>query len=74
MAYFDAGFDAVAGLARLNPRELRTLPALHRARLSNLRRYDHALGYLKAMRDAGSDLEAFLRSVKALYERFRQEP
>ncbi len=50
-AYFDAGYDAVAGLAQLNPRELRTLPHYHRARLAAVRRYDYAVGYLKAARD-----------------------
>jgi cellulose synthase/poly-beta-1,6-N-acetylglucosamine synthase-like glycosyltransferase len=51
LPYIDAGYDAVAGLARLNPRELRMLPAAHRARLATLRRYDHAMSYLKAARD-----------------------
>jgi cellulose synthase/poly-beta-1,6-N-acetylglucosamine synthase-like glycosyltransferase len=50
LAYFDAGYDGVAGLARLSPRELRSLPTAHRARLSALRRYDFAVSYLKAWR------------------------
>src|ERR1700722_6553966 len=51
LAHFHHGYDAVAGLARLQPRELRRLPHSHRARLAALRRYDHAIGYLKAARD-----------------------
>ena len=51
LTHFEAGYDAVAGLARLNPRDLRALPPPHRARLASLRRYDLALSYLKAMRD-----------------------
>jgi hypothetical protein len=52
LAYFDRGYAAVAGLARLKPWELRKLPDAHRARLAAIRRYDHAIGYLKAARDA----------------------
>jgi len=51
VAWFDRGYDAVAGLARLQPRELRKLPRPHRARLAAIRRYDHAIGYLRAVRD-----------------------
>jgi cellulose synthase/poly-beta-1,6-N-acetylglucosamine synthase-like glycosyltransferase len=51
--WFDRGYDAVAGLARLRPRELRRLPRAHRARLAAIRRYDHAIGRLKAARDGG---------------------
>ncbi len=49
--YLDAGWDAVAGLARLNPRELRCLPRRHRSRLAMIRRYDKALDYLKSRQD-----------------------
>lgn len=51
-AHFDRGCDAVAGWARLRPRELRGLPPVHRARLAALRRYDRAIAYLRAARDA----------------------
>lgn len=50
-AHIDAGYDAVAGSARLNPRDLRVLPTRHRARLARLRRYDLAINFLKASRD-----------------------
>jgi len=50
-AYFDQGYDAVAGLARLRPRELRALPHALRRRFADLRRYDQAIGYLRASRD-----------------------
>jgi hypothetical protein len=50
--YLDAGWDAVAGAARLNPRELRSLPRLHRARLAAIRRYENALTVLKARQTA----------------------
>jgi glycosyltransferase involved in cell wall biosynthesis len=49
--HLDAGWDALAGLARLNPRELRRLPRRHRSRLAMIRRYDKALDYLKARQD-----------------------
>jgi len=50
-AYFDQGFDAVAGLARLKPRELRGLPRNVRRRFATLRRYEQAITYLRASRD-----------------------
>jgi hypothetical protein len=49
--YFDQGFDAVAGLARLMPRQLRVLPADLRRRFAILRRYEQAITYLRASRD-----------------------
>jgi hypothetical protein len=49
--HLDAGWDAVAGLARLNPCELRRLPRRHRSRLAMIRRYDKALDYLKSRQD-----------------------
>jgi hypothetical protein len=49
-AHFDTGYDAVAGWARLDPRDLRTLPNAHRQRLGALRRYDSAISFLKAAR------------------------
>jgi hypothetical protein len=49
--HLDAGWDAVAGLARLNPCELRRLPHRHRSRLAMIRRYDKALDYLKSRQD-----------------------
>lgn len=51
-AWFDRGWDAVAGLARLRPAELRILPIDHRARLANLRRYEQAITWLRAARDS----------------------
>jgi cellulose synthase/poly-beta-1,6-N-acetylglucosamine synthase-like glycosyltransferase len=50
--HLDDGWDAVAGAARLNPRELRGLPAPHRARLAAIRRYENALTFLKARQKA----------------------
>ena len=52
LTHIASGYDAVAGMARLHSRDLRALPRLHRARLANLRRYDLAISYLKAARDA----------------------
>jgi cellulose synthase/poly-beta-1,6-N-acetylglucosamine synthase-like glycosyltransferase len=49
--HLDGGYDAVAGLARLIPRELRALPPRHRLRLAHIQRYESALDYLKAARD-----------------------
>jgi hypothetical protein len=48
--YIDHGWDAVAGQALLDPKELRHLPAVHRARLAAIRRYDNAITFLKARR------------------------
>jgi len=48
--HIDAGYDAVAGFARLDPRELRRLDPAHRTRLAAIRRYDDACCYLKAAR------------------------
>ena len=47
--HIDAGFDAVAGLARLDPRELRKLDPTSRKRLAAIRRYESALNYLKSL-------------------------
>jgi cellulose synthase/poly-beta-1,6-N-acetylglucosamine synthase-like glycosyltransferase len=52
--HLDAGWDAVAGLARLDPRELRRLTRPHRMRLALVRRYGQALDRLKA-RQHGSE-------------------
>jgi hypothetical protein len=49
--HLDRGWDAVAGLARLDPRELRHMPPAHRARLAEIRRYAKALDYLRARED-----------------------
>jgi hypothetical protein len=46
--YLDMGYDAVAGLARLNPRELRRLDPRHRRRLALIQKYDNAISFLKA--------------------------
>lgn len=48
--HVDAGYDAVAGLARLKGAELRGLDPAHRARLALLRRYYAALDALRAGR------------------------
>ena len=49
--WLDAGWDAVAGLARLDPRELRGLDPEHRRRLGLIRRHDSALTRLRASAD-----------------------
>ena len=49
--HLDGGWDAVAGVARLDPAELRSLAPRHRARLAMIRRYHRALDYLLARRD-----------------------
>lgn len=49
--YIEAGWDAVAGLARLDPGELRALAPAHRARLAMITRYAKALDFLKARQD-----------------------
>jgi len=46
--HLDAGYDAVAGLARLKGAELRLLPRQHRLRLAQLQRYETALAYLRS--------------------------
>jgi hypothetical protein len=46
--HIDCGYDAVAGVARLQPRDLRHLAPDHRRRLAAVRRYQAALDYLKA--------------------------
>jgi hypothetical protein len=51
--HIDAGYDAVAGLARLKGAELRGLDRGHRIRLAQLRRYYAALDGLRA--DRGRD-------------------
>ena len=47
--HLDAGYDAVAGFARFDPRELRRLDPAHRARLAAIRRYEDAYCYLKSL-------------------------
>jgi hypothetical protein len=49
--HLDAGYDAVAGLARLKGAELRRLDPAHRARLAGLRRYYAAVDTLRGLRD-----------------------
>ncbi len=49
--WFDAGWDAVAGLARLDPRELRDLDPAHRRRLALVQRHDRAQTRLRAHGD-----------------------
>jgi hypothetical protein len=49
--HLDRGWDAVAGHARLDPRELRALPRAHRLRLAQIRRYQTSLDKLKATLD-----------------------
>jgi cellulose synthase/poly-beta-1,6-N-acetylglucosamine synthase-like glycosyltransferase len=48
--YLDEGYDAVAGFARLDPRELRVMDMPCRRRLSSIRRYLDAVDYLKGRR------------------------
>jgi hypothetical protein len=50
--HLDAGYDAVAGHARLCPHELRQLPAAHRVRLGRIRRYERACDYVRGHRQA----------------------
>ncbi len=50
--HLDRGWDAVAGLARLDPGEVRRLPAGYRRRFAQIRRYQASLDRLKAARDA----------------------
>jgi hypothetical protein len=52
--HLDAGYDAVCGIARFAPVELRRLPRHHRLRLANLRRYFNAQQFLQA-RISGDD-------------------
>ncbi len=56
--HLDAGYDAVAGLARLKGTELRLLAPRHRLRLAQLRKYEAALAYLRA---PGADAEPWPR-------------
>jgi cellulose synthase/poly-beta-1,6-N-acetylglucosamine synthase-like glycosyltransferase len=49
--HLDDGWDAVAGLARLDPKELRALPREHRLRFAQIRRYQATLDRLKAAMD-----------------------
>jgi GT2 family glycosyltransferase len=51
--HIDEGFDAVAGFARLDPRELRKLDPSHRRRLATIRRYEDAFYYLKSLAPSG---------------------
>ena len=46
--HLDAGWDAVAGLARLDPRELRGFNREHRRRLALVQRHENALTRLRA--------------------------
>lgn len=48
--YVDEGYAAVAGFARLDPRELRAMDMPRRRRLSSIRRYLDAVDYLKGQR------------------------
>lgn len=56
--HLNSGWDAVAGLARLDPRELRAHPRGHRWRFAQIRRYQASLDRLKA---AGDPLEPWPR-------------
>jgi hypothetical protein len=56
--HFEAGYDAVAGYALLDPRELRRLTPRHRGRLAAIRRYEAALSYVRSF---GSAEEAWPR-------------
>ena len=49
--HLDAGWDAVAGVARLDPRELRRLDREHRRRLALIQRHERAQTRLRAERD-----------------------
>ena len=49
--HLDAGWDAVAGLARLSPSELRRLDPDHRRRLALIQRHERAQTRLKAPRE-----------------------
>jgi hypothetical protein len=49
--HLDAGWDAVAGMARLDPREVRRLPSAHRLRLAQIRRYQASFDRLRAAHD-----------------------
>jgi hypothetical protein len=51
LAWIDHGYDAVAGVARLSPADLKALPPSHRSRLALLRQYERAIDYLMAARD-----------------------
>ena len=51
--HLDAGYDAVAGFARFDPRELRQLDPIHRSRLAAIRRYEDAFCYLKSLAPSG---------------------
>ena len=53
--YVEAGYDAVAGLARLKGTELRALNRDHRIRLAQLRRYYAALDALRGSGGGGLD-------------------
>jgi len=77
LTHVNAGWDAVAGLARLNPAELRLLPSAHRRRLAQIRRYGQAIDYLKAQQDlsepwprhfyeGGASMALTLRSYRAI--------
>jgi hypothetical protein len=49
--HLDAGWDAVAGLARLDPAELRRLDRQHRHRLALIQRHERAQTSLRARRE-----------------------
>ena len=48
--HLDAGWDAVAGLARLDPRDLRRFDHHHRRRLAMIQRHENAVTRLRAQR------------------------
>jgi hypothetical protein len=51
--HLDAGWDAVAGLARLSPRELRGLDRDHRRRLALIQRHERAQTRVRACMEGG---------------------
>ena len=55
LRYFDLGFDAVAGIARIRARDFGTLTAAERGRLRQLTKYHALLAYLRRDRSAPDD-------------------
>jgi hypothetical protein len=55
LRYFDVGFDAVAGIARIRARDFGTLTAAQRRRLRQLTKYHALLAYLRRDRSAPDD-------------------
>ncbi len=55
LCYFDAGFDAVAGIARIRGRDLGDLTPEQRRRLRQLTKYYALLSYLRRERSAPDD-------------------